>query len=252
MTASTMGAQRRKVRAYLEALVDKAENGATLPTYKTISSMLECSQAPVREVMADLAREGRVTLQRGRPARVRKFISFSESAKRMNLEIRRQSFNAAYLPVSESDSVVRDFFGLGAKDPCLTVSRIFSNREKEAEDWKPVAFHRTFINPNVIDLPARFFLDNDPNTMSLSSVYTGIGCRPEQSTADIQAGLASPEEQDLLSISDVSPVMRSQQTTLARRSGSVVPLEYLFATYTSDILLSVNRLNPSNLLGDAP
>lgn len=226
----------KRVRAILLKHLHAMSPGDSLPTYEQIAAQCACSIAPVRKAMEQLAREGRVDLQRGRPARLQVTNSFSRSSSSTGRKPDNRVFLAAYRPLESHEAGVGHELGVPSGAPCLVLGRV------RLADSAPVALHMTYINPAAISNPKRFFLDFDAGQGSLCEFYAQIPAEPRRITAFLFAGAAEAQEVSLLLLPEGAPVMRARQITVAEIAGKVIPLEVMHATYTRAIEYEVERI----------
>jgi len=210
--------------------------GDSLPTYDVLARQMNCSIVPVKRAMEELGRQGWVSLQRGRPARVLWIGSFSGSAKGSGLDVGTRCFLADFRPLESSHRSIERELGLIPGGSCIVCGRV------RIVGGQPVAMQRTYVNPRVFPNPSRFFVDHDMATASLREIYAGLGVRPLRVTAVLKVALADEQERDILTLPVGAPVLRSHQTTIIEFAGSVLTLEVMDASYTEEINYAVDRI----------
>lgn len=210
--------------------------GDPLPTYEQLAAELGCSLAPVKRAMDELARQGWVSLHRGRAARVLWAGSFSRSTRAQGHESTTRLFLAENRVLTPAEQDVASSFGLDASTPCIVCGRVRSN------GGAATALQRTYINPRAFANPARFFVDHDLSTASLRDIYGELGVRPLQVHALLNVELADRDEADRLGLAAGAPVLRAQQTTVVELRGHKLTLEVMHATYTRAVQYEVDRI----------
>jgi GntR family transcriptional regulator len=223
------------VKAALISRIESLDPGASLPTYEQLAAAMHCSVAPIKQAMQELRREGRVDLQRGRPAKVL-WNSFSHSALAAGGQLDTQAVQTAYRRLEQGEQAIGQELGLEPEAPCLVCERV------RYVDGHAVAIQLAYINPRFFPEPRRFFLDHDVTSGSLSDVYAGLGVRPLNVTAVLKVGAADERERQLLSLPEGTPVLRAHQRTVVDLEGHATTLEVMDATYTQDIEYTVERL----------
>ena len=223
-------------KAELLNLIEALKPGDSLPTYPELAARMNCSVAPVKQAMRELQQEGRISLQRGRPAKVLWNNSFSRSARRTGHQITTRAFELSYRRLEAGEQGIESELGLESGGECIVCGRV------RIVDNRPVALQVAYINPVFFREPQRFFLEHDVVSGSLSEVYAGLGFRPLSVTAKLRVGQADERERRVLSLSEATPVLRSHQWTVVDRNGKAEVLEVMNATYTQDIEFTVERL----------
>jgi GntR family transcriptional regulator len=220
----------------LLGLMQTLSPGASLPTCPELAKKLGCSIAPIKQAMRELQREGRLSLQRGRAARVLWNNSFSRSVREMGKDIVTRAFEMGCRPLGSLERSIADELGLAPGAECIVCARL------RIVDGRPVALQTAYINPVCFPDPGHFFIEHDVIGGSLGEVYAGQGFRPLSVTAALKAGLADEREQRLLELPETAPVLRSRQRTIIEHQGRAEALEILIATYTQEIDYEVERL----------
>lgn len=221
---------------HLLLLIQSREPGESLPSYADLAAELECSLAPVKHAVRELAAQGWISLQRGRPARVLWTGSFRRSAERTGSSVVTRIFHSAFRPLEPTDAAIGQALGLANGQPCIVCGRV------RAIDGKPVAISIAYINPMFFLHPETFFLDHDVVTGSLRDVYASLGVRPIRIPAVLKPALADQQERHLLGTEPCTPVLRVHQQTLVEWHGCAHVLEIMKGTYTSAIDYRVDRL----------
>ncbi len=234
--AKTAGPLWVNVRAAILRQVQALPPGEALPTYDALAASFRCSIAPVKRAMEDLARQGWVSLHRGRPARVLWVGSFSRSAERRGAKVESRVFLADFRVLEGAEREIRDELGLAADEKCLVCGRV------RLLDGQPIAMQQTWINPRVFAQPGRFFVDHDLASASLRDVYARLGVRPLRVSATLSAASADQREREILSLPEAAPVLRAHQTSLVEVDGKLLTLEVMDASYTQAVRYAVDRL----------
>jgi GntR family transcriptional regulator len=225
-----------RVKEEVQKMMAEMLRGELLPSYGQIAARLNCSVTPVRVAMGELRDEGKISLQRGRPAKVLWNNSFSGSAQRAGSTTATTIVEASYRPLQERERAVAAEFELPEGAECIVCFRV------RHVDGRPLAYQKTYINPLFFEEPRRFFLDHDVVKGSLSDVYGNAGLRTLRVSATLRVGEADELEQNLLELLSGSPVLRSAQRTMVEHSSGAKILEVMHATYTRDIEYAVERL----------
>lgn len=226
----------REAKAQIQHIIQGLDPGQALPTYTELAVQFGCSLAPIKQAVRELALEGWISVQRGRPARVQWTGSFSASARHRGRHLRTRAYHTAYRPLDPAEEAIGEELGLAPGHPCIVCGRV------RLLDDRAAALSMTYVNPLVFADPARFFLDHDIVSGSLRAVYGTLGVRPIRVPATLTPGLADPEERQLLGVPEVTPVLRAHQATLVEWRGTSLVLEVMNATYTAEVEYRVNRL----------
>lgn len=237
-TRNSTIAQPLNLRAKKEllALMEALGPGDSLPTYPELAERMNCSVAPIKQAMRELQHQGRISLQRGRRAKVLWNNSFSRSTRQAGLKLESRAFQMAYRPLDPVEQAIEGELGLAPGRECIVCGRV------RVVDGKPVAMQVAYINPVFFGKPECFFLEHDVISGSLSDVYADLGFRPLRVTATLKVGRADERESDLLALPEDAPILRAHQVTIIDHGGRAETLEVLNATYTQDIEYTVERL----------
>ncbi|ESQ16699.1 MAG: GntR family transcriptional regulator [Thiohalocapsa sp. PB-PSB1] len=231
----------RIAKEHLLSRVRELDSGDSLPTYAELANELDCSPAPVKQAFRELAAEGWISVQRGRPAKVLWTGSFSRSARRAGHELVTRAFQKAYRPLEKSESAIAEEFGLSHDQPCIVCGRV------RHIDGQAAALSTAYINPVFFVDPSRFFLDHDVEAGSLRDIYATLGVRPIRIPAILKPAMANEQERALLKTPEYTPVLRVHQEVVVDWRGSVHVLEVMNATYTAAIDYRVDRLPEWNM-----
>lgn len=226
----------RVAQEHLLAQIQGLDPGASLPSYAELAATLGCSIVPVKHAVRELAAQGWLSLQRGRPARVLWTGTFRGSARREGRRLITRAFHTAFRPLDLAETAIGRELGLAAGQSCIVCGRV------RIIDDHPAAISRAYINPAFFADPAAFFLDHDVITGSLREVYGSLGVRPVRIPAILKAALADEQERLLLGVPPGTPVLRVFQQTLVEWRGTARVLEILKGTYTDAIDYRVDRL----------
>ena len=224
------------VKSELRKMIAQLKRGDRLPSYRKLATRLHCSLAPVGAAMGELHKEGWISLQRGRAAKVLWNNSFTESAHSAGRTVTTNAVELGYRTLTDHEAGVAEALELTSGDRCLICFRV------RRVDGRPLAYQRTYVNPRFFTTPERFFVDHDVINGSLSGVYADAGFRALRVVATLRVGEADELEQNLLSLLTGSPVLRSFQKTIIEYQGEAGVLEVMHATYARDIEYTVERL----------
>jgi len=225
------------VRMHLLEQIELLDPGASLPSYTAIAAELNCSLAPVKQAVRELATEGWISLQRGRPPRVLWNLSFTNSARRAGHRLTTKMFESSYRLLERSEAFVLEALELIESEPCIVCGRV-----RTIDDIK-AALMMTYINPIFFAKPESFFLDHDLVHGSLRAIYSGLQLHPIRIPALIKPALANLRDQRLLCIDVETPVLHVEQHTWVEWKEAARVLEVMHATYTADIDYHVDRLS---------
>ncbi len=226
----------RVAQEHMLARIQSLDPGASLPGYADLATELGCSLAPIKQAARELAAQGWISLQRGRPARVLWTGSFRASAKRAGQRLVTRAFHTAYRPLETTEASIGDDLKLAQGQPCIVCGRV------RVIDDKPAALSVAYINPVFFSNPDAFFLDHDVVSGSLRDVYASLGVRPLRIPATLKPALADERERRLLDAPPYTPVLRVHQQTLVEWQGATHMLEVMKGTYTDLIDYDVDRL----------
>ena len=226
----------RAAQEHLLAKIQCLDPGASLPSYAELADELGCSIAPIKQAARELAAQGWISLQRGRPAKVLWTGSFRASVKRADQQLETRAFHTAYRPLEPAEASIGDDLRVAHGQSCIVCGRV------RIIDGKPAAISMAYINPVFFSNPDAFFLDHDIVLGSLREVYASLGVRPLRIPAILKPALADEWERGLLNAPPYTPVLRAHQQTLVEWRGVTHMLEVLKGTYTNLIDYRVDRL----------
>jgi GntR family transcriptional regulator len=228
-----------KVRQLIIDDISRLGIGAKLDSDARFAERAGCSVPTVKRAMADLARRGFIIRRRGRRTISSDKttvvsgtdFSFSRSAKGSHGQslISKLIEKSRRLPnlTPESEFEVRAQRGLGLKrnQPFFVITR------RRTLDGRHRVIHRSYLNPG--HYPAAFLASHDFENESLLEILEAYGLRVHSRETRIRAGFPTPEECDLLKITN-EPVLNVEQSSYAVSSttGNLVIAEYLHATYS--------------------
>jgi GntR family transcriptional regulator len=191
--------------------------GDLIGTEKEIGDRYGVSRATVRQALDDLARDGLLVRITGRgtfvaPQRLTvdlpNLLSFTEEMKRRGIEPGSAILAFERIPCPEDAAA-----GLG----CEVGEDLLYIRRVRTGDETPIVIGDHYLAPFIR------FERNDLGTSLYETIQQRYGIRLREAIHTIQAGLAEPEEAELLEIAPGDAVLRFRRTTYA---GEGVPFVY--------------------------
>lgn len=212
-----------QVREYVRSLVSDAEPGTPAPSERELVARFKVARMTVRQAMDSLVTEGllervpgRGTFVVERPAEPGRLTGYTEEMTRRGLLAESQTLIARR---EKAGPGVARALALTEGDPVIHWKRL------RRADASPMCIEDAYLSEVLV--PG--FLQSGMPT-SLYEALERRGLRPTWAEDSITAGLASPEEAELLEVDPGSAVLRVARRALAREKA----VEVSRSTYRAD------------------
>ena len=226
------------------------EKGDRLPSDRYFADKSRCSLQPVIRAMQELKRLGIIERNAGGPTIFLSYqvvtsdsslsfshnvvSTYSQNIKTKVIELSRRLPSCGELNKYERKAI--KFLGMRSFDTFYSITRL---RQINNE---PRVIHRSFLNP-------RYFADDllqchDFESESLIDVFNKYGYKITSRNTILKARFPLDCERLILGIGKI-PVMEASQELLGvhMQRHTIVPIEYLLATYTNWEYQIVNRID---------
>lgn len=218
------------VKRHLAGLARSLPPGSPLPPERSLAADFATSRTTVRQAVAELVVEGRLTRQHGSgtyvaPPKVTQSLDLTSYTQQMRERGVEPGARLLSLGLVAADPDVARRLGLRRGRRVVQLVRL------RLADGEPMALETTFLES------ARFpglvaGLSAAGEGASLYEVLDrDYGVRPGEAEATVEAALAAPDEAELLDVDTGLPVLLLTQLTL---DGDGRPLEWVRSVYRGD------------------